>query len=60
MFGIGRPEILLEGFNEDTGVWHPIHFKFKPGNISDMPLFVSTLSHYIVFFGLSYVYNMCY
>ena len=34
------PEILLEGLNEETGVWHPIQFRYKPGDVHAMPSFV--------------------
>lgn len=38
---VGRPEVVLEGLHAETGDWHPIHFRYKPGEAGRMPAFVS-------------------
>ena len=38
MTGVGgRPEVILEGSDNQNGPWKEYHFMYKPGNISYSP-----------------------
>ena len=38
MTGVGgRPEVILEGSDNQNGPWKEYHFMYKPGNLSESP-----------------------
>lgn len=40
MTGVGgRPEVIIEGSN-DMKDWKEYHFLYKPGNLTERPVFV--------------------
>ena len=39
----GRPELVIEGANDLKGEWREYHFKYKPGDVSQAPKFISIL-----------------
>ena len=41
MTGVGgRPEVIIEVANQRNGPWKELHFRYKPGNLSEAPQFV--------------------
>jgi hypothetical protein len=38
----GRPEIILEYAEDESGPWKEYQFLYKPGNISTAPVFIGT------------------
>ena len=40
MTGVGgRPEVVLEGAQKESGPWREYHFAYKPGDLADTPSF---------------------
>ena len=41
MTGVGgRPEVVIEVANKRNGPWKELHFRYKPGNLTEAPQFV--------------------